>query len=423
MNITSYVGKRLYMALWVTALFLSSSALFAQERDSLDIKIGQMLLIGFPNAAVDEDVLREVRSGKVGAIIIFEKNIPPTNSFAALKKIVWTYQHAASIPLFVAIDQEGGKVNRLKEKYGFPRSITAEALGKSGSLDSVRFYAEATAATLSGLGINVNFAPVVDLAVNPTNPVIAKHGRAFSSNEDSVALLAKEFIAKHREYGVLTSLKHFPGHGSSLSDTHLGIADVTSYWSERELGPYRQLIADGYVDAVMTAHIVNRNLDKDGLPGTLSKSIIDGILRQRLNFDGIVFSDDMQMHAITKHFGLEEAIRLAINAGVDIMTFSNNISGSTERTVDKVHGIVRKMVDNGQISRERIDESFRRIMKTKKYFLADDRLANLQQAYAKSLTETQALQQKVRELKDALEKSAAEKNATTRKKKRNNRKK
>src|SRR3989337_2065049 len=166
----------------------------AQITDSLDIKIGQMLLIGFPKADADPLVLEEIRKGKVGSVIIFEKNIPPKNSFVALKKITWTYQKAAPIPLFICIDQEGGRVNRLKDKYGFPRSITAEAMGKSNSLDSVRFYSEATASTLAGLGINVNFAPVVDLASNPKNPIIAKYGRAFSANDDSVSLLAKEFI-------------------------------------------------------------------------------------------------------------------------------------------------------------------------------------------------------------------------------------
>jgi beta-N-acetylhexosaminidase len=200
------------------------------QTDSLDIKIGQMILIGFPGTQVDSTVLTEIQQGKVGSIIIFEKNIPLQNSFIALKKITWTYQHVSPIPLFICIDQEGGRVNRLKDKYGFPRSITAEAMGKAKSLDSVRFYAEATASTLAGLGINVNFAPVVDLASNPNNPIIAKYGRAFSSKEDSVTLMAKEFIRQHHKMGVLTSLKHFPGHGSSKDDTHLGVADVTNTW-------------------------------------------------------------------------------------------------------------------------------------------------------------------------------------------------
>lgn len=375
--------------------FCSISAHGQTTSDSLDIKIGQMILIGFPGTAVDPDVLEEVRMGKVGSIIIFEKNIPPTNSFIALKKIIWTYQQSAPIPLFIGIDQEGGKVNRLKDKYGFPRSITAAAMGKS-PLDSVRFYGETTASTLAGLGININFGPVVDLASNPTNPIIARHGRAFSANEDSVIVFAKEFIKQHHRYGVLTSLKHFPGHGSSKDDTHLGIADVTNTWEERELKPYQILIDSGYADAVMTSHIVNKKLDKQGNPGTLSTDILTGILRKRLQFKGVIFTDDMQMHAITKHYGLEEAIKLAINGGVDIMTFSNNIQGSDERTVNKVHSIIKDMVSRGVIKKERIDESFARIIKLKARLSQNILTAFYQQALEKSNRELEEMKKTVR---------------------------
>jgi beta-N-acetylhexosaminidase len=379
----------------------------AQQVDSLDIKIGQMLLIGFPKAEVDSKVLEEIRRGKVGSIIIFEKNIPAKNSFVGLKKITWTYQKASSIPLFICIDQEGGRVNRLKDKYGFPRSITAEAMGEANSLDSVRFYSEATAATLAGLGINVNFAPVVDLASNPHNPIIARYGRAFSANEDSVSLYAKEFIKAHRSFNVLTSLKHFPGHGSSKADTHLGIADVTNTWEERELKPYQALIDSGYADAIMTSHIVNKKLDPQGHPGTLSDEILSGILRKKLHFNGVVFTDDMQMHAITKHYGLEDAIRLAIQAGVDIMTFSNNISGSDERTVDKVHSIIRGMVKSGVISEARIDKSFDRIMKAKRQLMAADQVALLTRELEALKIALENAIESVREVNQSLNEEAA----------------
>lgn len=378
---------------------ITGSKAWAQVRDSLDIKIGQMLLIGFPGPAVDKKVLDEVRAGKVGSIIIFEKNIPPSNSFVALKKIIWTYQEAAPIPLFVSIDQEGGRVNRLKDKYGFPRSITAAAMGKAPTLDSVRFYADATASTLAGLGINMNFGPVVDLASNPTNPIIAKYGRAFSANEDSVSLLAKEFIKQHHKYNVLTSLKHFPGHGSSKDDTHLGIADVTNTWEPRELTPYKVLIDSGYADAIMTSHIVNRKLDKKGLPGTLSANVLDSILRKQLNFDGVIFTDDMQMHAITKHYGLEEAIKHAILGGVDIMTFSNNIQGSDQRTVDKVHSVIKDFVRRGIISEERINESFRRIMKLKARLSNDDQSVFYQKELQQSNRELEAARRELEAIK------------------------
>jgi beta-N-acetylhexosaminidase len=336
-------------------------------QDSLELKIGQMLLIGMQGTQIDPAVLNDVRQGRVGSIIIFEMspaNIPSRNSFQELKKITWTYQKAAPIPLFISIDQEGGRVNRLKEKYGFPRSVTAAKLGKY-ALDSVQFYGETTAATLAGLGINVNFAPVVDLASNPTNPIIAKLERAYSANPDSVALVAREFIRPHRKFGVVTVLKHFPGHGSSKGDTHLGLTDVTSTWNENELIPYQQLIASGDVDAIMTAHIVNKKLDDTGLPGTLSKKVIAELLRTKMNYQGVVFSDAMEMHAIAKNYSIEEAVLLAINAGVDILCFAHEIEGIKERTTDKVHGIIRKLVESGAISRERIDQSFKRIMELK----------------------------------------------------------
>jgi beta-N-acetylhexosaminidase len=404
----------------ITTLFIFclSSLVQAQTTDSLDIKIGQMILIGYPGTMVDQRVLEEVRAGKVGSIILFEKNIPAANSFIAVKKVIWTYQQAATIPLFVGIDQEGGRVNRLKTKYGFPASITAAAMAKSQNLDSVRIYAEATASTLAGLGININFAPVVDLATNPDNPIIAKYGRAFSAKEDSVTLMAKEFIRQHHKYNVLTSLKHFPGHGSSKADTHLGIADVTNTWNEKELIPYRELIDSGCADAVMTSHIVNKSLDAAGNPGTLSRDIIEGILRKRLKFDGVVFSDDMQMHAITKHYGLEEAIKLAVNAGVDIMTFSNNISGTEERTVDKVHQIIKAFVQKGDIPVARIDQSYRRIMKLKRQLVSDtDQInADLNKELIEHVKREEQLQKENAELKQQLADSEPKKKKRKKKK-------
>ncbi|MEQ8425387.1 MAG: glycoside hydrolase family 3 N-terminal domain-containing protein, partial [Cyclobacteriaceae bacterium] len=168
----------------ITIFFLSALYSHAQERDSLDVKIGQMILIGVPGTSVDPTVLKEIKDGKAGSIIFFEKNIAKKNSFQQLKNMAWAYNTVAPIPLFISIDQEGGKVNRLKEKYGFPRSISAAAM--SSSIDSVRYYGQSTAATMASLGINVNFAPVVDLATNPNNPVIAKAERAFSPNVDTV---------------------------------------------------------------------------------------------------------------------------------------------------------------------------------------------------------------------------------------------
>lgn len=345
---------------------LATTSLFAQTRDSLDIKIGQMILMGIPYAKTDTVILEEVRKGNIGSIILFEKNIPKKpNAFADLKKIIWTYQQAAPFPIFVSVDQEGGKVNRLKEKYGFTRSITAEATGKSKTLDSARFYGEATAATLAGLGFNVNFAPCVDVAVEKTNPVIVTKGRSYSANEDSVAMMAAEFIKQHRKFGVVTVLKHFPGHGSSTTDSHFGIADVTKSWTLRELKPYQILLDSGYVDAVMSCHIVNKELDKSGKPGTLSADMLEGMLRKKMEYNGVVFSDDMQMEAISKQYGLEESIKLAILAGVDILCFANNVPGSQKISPQRIFEIIKNTVTSGEISAKRIDQSYQRIKQLK----------------------------------------------------------
>ena len=397
-------------------LFCLSTPSMAQTRDSLDIKIGQMLLIGYPGPELDSTVLKEVREGKVGAIILFEKNVPKsTTAFYTLKKVLWTYQQAATIPLLVTIDQEGGRVNRLKDKYGFPKSITAQASGKATTLDSVRFNAESIASNLAGLGFNVNFAPVVDVAVTPNNPAIVKPGRSFSPNPDSVTLLAREYIKPHRRFGVITVLKHFPGHGSAQEDTHFGIADVTNTWTEAELKPYKELLRDGYVDAVMSAHIVNRKLDPQGYPGTMSSRMVDSLLRKKLGYDGVVFSDDMQMHAISKQYGLEEAVKRAVKAGIDILCFSNNIQNTEARNADIVHGIIRKMVLTGEISSERIDQSYRRIMKLKARLQTTESAAQFYQAEAaKEKLRADALQARI----DDLQAQAESKGKKKKKKKR-----
>ena len=342
----------------------------AAKPDSLDIKIGQMLMVGFSGKEVahDDPILKEIAKGMVGGVILFEKNIADSNSYIHLKQLTYALKAPAPIPLIMAIDQEGGRVNRLKTKYKFPKSVTAEYLGQLDNPDSTRFYAEIIAATLSGLGFNVNFAPVLDVASNPDNPVIAKAGRSYSADPMKVAQHAAITIEAQNHVNVLSVGKHFPGHGSSEADTHKGVADVTRTWDKSELIPYEILLKANLLPAVMSAHIVNNKLDPDGLPGTLSKAILQGILRDQLHFNGVVFSDDMQMHAITKYYGLETAIELGVNAGLDILIFSNNIQQSKDRTVGHVHQIIRDMVDSGKIPMSRIDESYARIMKMKRAY-------------------------------------------------------
>lgn len=338
------------------------------ENVSLDEKIGQMIMIGINNRksiSSDDSLLLEISSGKIGGIILFEKNIAATNSADSLKQLIAYMQRYASTPLFMSIDEEGGKVHRLKEKYGFVSMPSAGYLGGLNNVDSTIYYTTRLAAELKELGFNLNYAPCLDLATNPNNPIIAKVGRSYSANPAIVALHAGASINAHHTQGVKTIVKHFPGHGSSSSDSHLGIVDVTNQWNVIELLPYKSLIDSGYIDAVMTAHIINEHLDASKLPGTLSKVMVTDILRTMLGYKGVVFSDDMQMYAISKNYGLENAIKLSILAGVDVLVFGNNVSVTDRIKASEIHAIIKKLVLSGEIPESRINEAYARIMELK----------------------------------------------------------
>ncbi len=337
--------------------------------DSLDIKIGQMILIGlgdFNRVDKDEPIFQELRDGRAGGIILFEKNLSKVNTSEVLKSLLEYAQSQSEIPLLVGIDEEGGRVTRLKEQYGFAKTVSASYLGELDNPDSSAHYALARARLLSELGFNMNFAPCVDVNVNPDNPVIGKLGRSYSSSETEVADQARIFIEGHDSANVIPVIKHFPGHGSSQNDSHLGVADVSDTWEFRELYPYRYLIDSGLVQAVMTAHIVNRSLDSDLLPATLSGRVVNDLLRGFLRFDGVVVSDDLQMKAIADHFGLNETIRLALEAGLDILLFANNVPDHQKVTATEIGRIIREMVQRGVISEERIDKSYQRILHLKR---------------------------------------------------------
>ncbi len=348
------------------ALALINKILLSQNIDSLDIKIGQMIMIGINDRKelLDNDpLLTEIRGGKLGGVVLFEKNISQTNSSNNLKNLISKLQTNSPIKLFISIDEEGGKVHRLKEKYGFFSMPSASYLGKLNSEDSTLFYNRRLAKEMYDLGINLNYAPCLDLAKDSTNIAIAAKGRCFSKNPEIVSKRALTCIQAHHQNNVNTVLKHFPGHGSASGDSHLGIVDVTKTWGFEELIPYNSIIQSNECDAIMTAHIINRNWDSTLLPATLSKNVVTGILRNLHSFKGVIFSDDMQMFAISKNYGFEKGIEMAINAGVDILMFGNNVSlKDNPVTATELHDIIRKLVASGKISRHRINEAYGRIM-------------------------------------------------------------
>ncbi|MEM9326182.1 MAG: glycoside hydrolase family 3 N-terminal domain-containing protein [Bacteroidota bacterium] len=361
--------KSIFLKSLALLMFCSSGIIaLGQAKDSLDTMIGQMIMAGvrdYANSAIRTELFEDLGSGKVGGVILFEKNVVPQNSKQELSEMILKLQQKSMRSLLVAIDEEGGKVNRLKPKYGFHKPPSAQFLGKMDNYDSTAYFSKLNARNLQNLGINVNFAPCVDVAVNPNNPIIAGKERSFSSDFRKVAYHAAAYIRGHDEVGVATSLKHFPGHGSSKNDTHLGVADVSDTWLVEEIYPYQMLLDSGLVKAVMTSHVVNRSLDESKKPGTLSPKIVNGLLRGHLGFDGVVFTDDMQMKAITDHYGVENSVKLAIEAGVDVLVFANNVVDHEVVTVRQVHAIIKQMVADKVISRARIEQSYGRIMKMK----------------------------------------------------------
>ena len=358
-------------------LLLSFSVLFASCREAgngaptLEQKAAQMLMVGFRDTAItaESEVAQWRRDYQIGGVILFEYDSPsksrPRNitSKQQLKTLVDNLKRLSPKPLFVAVDEEGGNVSRLKTRYGFEPTVTPEYLGTLDNEDSTRFYARRIAQTCRSLGINVNFAPSVDVNVNPDCPIIGKFGRSFSADAEVVARTARWYIEEHNKAGGLGAIKHFPGHGSSVSDTHLGLADVTQTWQDVELQPYKLLLSDSLSTAVMTSHIFNRNIDSV-YPATLSAATLS-ILRNSIQFNGLLFSDDMMMNAISKFFGLEEAICLAINAGVDVLIFSNNIDSYNPDIVKDAIDIIVRLVGEGKISAERIEQSYQRIVDVK----------------------------------------------------------
>lgn len=337
------------------------------KKPSIEEMIGQMLMVGVDATALKQNtsVIKYLKANTLGGVILYEKNISKVNSKELLKSFCTDIQKQSSGYVFIGIDQEGGLVNRLKTKYGFPASVTATFLGDKNNADTTSFYASRMANTISHLGINVNFAPCVDLCSNPNNPIIAKPKRCFSDNPELVAEHAGIFNTELMNKGVLPVLKHFPGHGSSRGDTHLDMADVTQTWNENELIPYQKLIEQNNVPAIMSAHIINANLDSDTIPSTLSKSILTDLLRTKMGFNGVIFSDDMQMKAISKYYGLENAIEMAVNAGVDVLMFSGNIPGTSTPTIERVHTTFNKLLKEDKITEERLYESYVRIMDLK----------------------------------------------------------
>ncbi len=353
---------------------LAASSLFAQlPPDSVLRRYAAgMLMVGFKGDSVtpDCDAARYVRDLHVGAIVLFDIDVTGDATLGSrnitskerLTRMTAQLQAWADYPLLIATDQEGGKVARLKPQYGFLPTVTAEYLGTTDDEDTTRHYASRLAREMSESGVNVNLAPVVDV-LNHDCAAVGHYLRCFSVDTGVIARHAGWFIDECHRQGVLCTLKHFPGHGNAIDDSHYGFVDVTNGWSEAELEPFAALIQAGKADLIMTAHLFNRNID-DEYPATLSAKTINGLLRGQLGYDGVVVTDDLYMQAIRNQYSIPTALELAINAGADLICAGNNISTGFE--ADRPFLLVDMIVDavkQGRISWERMQQSHERLLR------------------------------------------------------------
>lgn len=330
---------------------------------SLERKVGELLMVGFPGkrpgARGVEAVRREVAAGRVGGVILFRANIGSLSDVAALTGAL---QQAAPTPLFIAVDQEGGRVQRLRARDGFPGTPSAAAVAARTTPAGARGVYRPMAQGLSDLGINVNFGPVADLNTYRNNPIIGRLGRSFGADPGQVAAYAGAFVDAHREFGVATALKHFPGHGSSRGDTHKGSVDVSRTWQEAELTPFKALADAGRADMVMVAHVSLRRpgvADSAG-PASLSSAVVDGLLRQRLGYDGVVVSDDMDMDAVRNVTGRRAGAVAALLAGVDLQIYSDHRGDPAGLIADLRSALLSAAARDPRVAR-RIEEAHRRI--------------------------------------------------------------
>lgn len=349
---------------------LRNEKLYREIDNNLSAMIGQMLMFGMrgQHLADDPEIAKMLTEGKAGGIILFytHGNIVPYNlaDRNQITSLINELNTASRYPLFIGIDQEGGKVQRLSSKNGFKDYPTAYELGK---LDDEHTYqtAKEIAAELKSCGFNVNFAPCVDLH-NAKSPAIGAKGRAFHETAIETINHAYAYAKAMKKSGIVPALKHFPGHGSALGDTHQGFTDITATWQDKELLPYTKFIEKEYDGMIMVGHVYHKHLDSD--PASLSYNAVTKLLRQRMQFGGVVITDDMQMGAIINHYSLKDSIYKAITAGNDILLFSNNFKYDP-KLPEKVYTCIQELVAEGKISPKRIQESWYRIRKMKSAYL------------------------------------------------------
>ena len=327
-------------------------------------KVGQLLVAGIGETEAGEDGLQAVQDYQVGGVILFGRNVESAEQLASLTNELKAL-NGDNTPLFLCVDQEGGRVDRMPPEV--KDTPSAYLVGQAGCASD---YGAVLAAECAAFGCNVDFAPSLDIWSNPDNTVIGN--RAFGTDPDTVTSAGLEALSAMTAGGVIPVVKHFPGHGDTREDSHVELPVVTDSLDtlrQEALAPFSAAIdaTPGGLPAVMVSHILLTAVD-DTYPATLSPTVVDGLLREDLGFDGVVFTDDMTMGAIADTWSLGEACVLAINAGCDCLLICH---GSDNLTAAR--NALLAAVEEGRISQERLDESVYRILRLKnQYHLTND---------------------------------------------------
>ena len=326
-----------------------------------------MVMVGFTGTTTPDSIKVDLQQRGLGGIILFANNITSANQITTL-----TAQLSAlsTSQLLLAVDQEGGKVARLGSTNGFAPTPTAFHLGSQlNREDSTRASASMMAGWLKLTGFNINFAPDADVNVNPLSPAIGKLERSFSSDPDTVAKHVSWFIDEFHKKKIITTLKHFPGHGSAAADSHLGFTDVTNIWTAKELQPFRATIESGNADIIMAGHLFNAKIDSQ-YPASLSYKTITKLLRDSLHFRGVVISDELFMNAIAANYQFDDALELCVKSGTDILLFGKSIYNNQSLTAYVVD-VISKKVNSGKIPLAMIDSAFDHIQQLKHRILTN----------------------------------------------------
>lgn len=323
--------------------------------------VGQLLVLGLPaKSATDESaqlLAAQIAKGQVGGTVLLRHNIKDRESLLGLASLFVR----ANPRVLNAIDQEGGLVQRLSTEVGFKKIPRAYWVANNlGDVEARELYF-AAGKQLRGAGFNLNLAPSVDWH-DPNNPVIGKHGRSFGSQASNVASYAGSFIDGMKQAGVATTLKHFPGHGTSRGDSHNGFVDITSTWSSEELKPF-QLLAEK-AQVIMGGHLFHPSFSNGELPVTFSERALRQVLRDKLRFGGVVITDDLDMGAIRNNFSLQEAVIYSLRAGNDMLLMSNSLQYDSQLPV-RVADWVLAALEKGTLQASALAEAYSRVMKLK----------------------------------------------------------